>query len=195
MNVVVQLSTGKGLGVESDRMKFAIQIIHGKNGRKSIIQSVGFHDQRLVRNPVREDRSGSERFLEKFESGAAFLSEIPCGTFPCEPSKRNCDFRVIVNESPVEVGEAKEELYVFNFPRFQPLLDNLNFLVGHCQAKVRQDVSKELNGISVPFTFIRFGVETVFPKASELFVNVFLVLFEIVGIDEDIIEIDHNAFV
>ena len=100
-----------------------------------------------------------------------------------------------MNELPIEVGEAKERLYVFYLPRFQPLLDNLNFLVRHCQAEVRQDVSEELNGISVPFAFIRFGVETVFPKASEQFVDVFLVLFEIVGIDEDIIEIDHDAFV
>ena len=53
----------------------------------------------------------------------------------------------------------------------------------------------ELNGISVPFTFIHFGVETVFPKVSEQFVDVFLVLFEIVGIDKDVIDIDHNAFV
>ena len=195
MNVVVQFSTGKGLGMESDRVKFVVQIVHGKDGRECVIQSVGFHDQRLVGNPVREDRSGSECFLEKFESGAAFLSEIPCGTFPCEPGKRNCDFQVIVNESPVEVGKAKEGLYVFNLPRFWPLLDNLNFLVSHCQAEVRQDISKELNGISVPFAFIRFGIETVFPKVSEQFTDVFLVLFEIVGIDEDIIEIDHDAFV
>ena len=137
MNVVVLLSTGKGLGMESDRVKFAVWIVHGKNGRESIIRSVGFHDQRLVGNSVREDWSGSEQFLEKFESGAAFRCEIPCSTFPCEPSKRNCDFRVIMNESPIEVGKAKEGLYVFNLPRFQPFLDNLNFLVGHCQAEVR----------------------------------------------------------
>ena len=190
MNVVVQLSAGKGMGMESDRVKFAVQIVHGKNGRESVSRSVSFHDQRLVGNPVHEDWSGSERFLEKFESGVAFQREVPCSTFPCE-----CDFRVIMNESPVEVGEAKEGLYVFNLPRFRPLLDNLNFFLGHCQAKVRQDVSEELNGISVLFAFIRFGVETVFPQASEQFADVFLVLFEIVGIDEDVIEIDHDAFV
>ena len=107
-----------------------------------------------------------------------------------------------MNESPVEVGEAKERLYVLNLPRFQPLLDNLNSFVGHCQAKVCQDISEELNGISVPFAFICFGIETVFSQASEQFVDVFLVLFEIVGIDKDIIEIDkdiieidHDAFV
>ena len=75
-------------------------------------------------------------FLEKFESRAAFRGEVPCSTFPCELGKQNCDFRVIMNESPVEVGEAKERLYVFNLSRFQPLLDNLNFLIGHCQAEV-----------------------------------------------------------
>ena len=202
MNVVVQLSTGKGSGMESNRVKFAVWIVHGKNGRESIIRSVSFHDQWLVGNPVREDWSRSERFLEKFESGVAFRREVPCSTFPCELGKRNCDFQVVMNESPVEVGEAKEGLYVFNLPRFQPLLDNLNFFVGHCQAEVRQDISEEFNGISVPFAFIRFGVETVFPQASEQFVDVFLVLFEIVGIDKDIIEIDkdiieidHDAFV
>ena len=85
---------------------------------------------------MREDWSGSERFLEKFESGVAFQCEVLCSTFPCEPSKQNCDFRVIMNESPIEVGEAREGLYVFNLPRFRPFLDNFNFLVGHCQAEV-----------------------------------------------------------
>ena len=47
----------------------------------------------------------------------------------------------------------------------------------------------------MPFAFIHFGVETMFPQASEQFADVFLVLFEIVGIDEDVIEIDHDAFV
>ena len=122
--------------MESNKVKFAVRIVHGKNGRESVVRSVSFHDQRLVGNPVREDWSGSERFLEKFESGVAFRREVPCSTFPCEPSKRNCDFRVIMNESPIEVGEAKEGLYVFNLPRFRPFLDNLNFIVSHCQAKV-----------------------------------------------------------
>ena len=86
-------------------------------------------------------------------------------------------------------------LYVFNLPRFWPLLDNFDFLVGHCRTEVCQDISEELNGISVSFAFICFGIETVFPQASEQFVDVFLVLFEIVRIDEDIIKTDHNAFV
>ena len=88
-----------------------------------------------------------------------------------------------MNELPIEVGEAKEGLNIFDLLRFQPLLDNIDFLVSHCQAEVHQDISKELNGILVPFTFICFGVEIVFPKASEQFMDVFLVLFEIVGID------------
>ena len=100
-----------------------------------------------------------------------------------------------MSELPIEIGKAKEGLYVFDLPRFRPLLDNLDFFVGHCQAKVRQDISEELNRISVPFAFIFFGVETIFPEASEQFADVFLVLFDIVGIDENVIEIDHNAFV
>ena len=180
MNIVVQLSTRKGVGVESNGMKFAIQVVHGKNCHKCVIRSVGFHDQGLIGNLVHEDQSRSERFLEKFDSGAAFWGEIPCSTFPCE---LGCDFQVVVNELPIEVGEAKEGLYVFDLPRFRPLLDNLDFFIGNYQTKVNQDISKELYRILVPFTVICFGVETMFPKASEQFADVFLVLFEIVGID------------
>ena len=52
INVIVQLSTRKGSGMESDRMKFTIQVVHGKNGHKSVIRSIVFHNQRVVGNPV-----------------------------------------------------------------------------------------------------------------------------------------------
>ena len=81
MNIIVQLSTRKGMWVESDRMEFSIWSVYGKNGYKCIIWSISFHNQRLVRNPVCEDWSGSECFLENFESRMAFLGEIPCSTF------------------------------------------------------------------------------------------------------------------
>ena len=123
------------------------------------------------------------------------MCKIPCCTFPCELGEQNCDLQVVMNELPIEVGEAKEGLNVFDLLRFWPLLDDLDFLIGHCQAKVHQDVSKEFNGISVPFPFIHFSIETVLPEVSEQFVDVFLVLFEIVGVDKDVIEIDHDAFV
>ena len=35
------------------------------------------------------------------------------------------DFRVSVNETSVEVGKTEEQLNVFNFSRFGPILDNL----------------------------------------------------------------------
>ena len=125
----------------------------------------------------------------------AFLCKIPCCTFPCELGEQNCDLQVVMNELPIEFGEGKEGLNVFDLPRFHPLLDNFDFFIGHCQAKVCQDISKEFYGISVPFTFIGFSEETVFPEVSEQFADVFLMLFEIVGIDKDVIEIDHDAFV
>ena len=100
-----------------------------------------------------------------------------------------------MNELPIEVGEAKEGLNVFDLLRFWPLLDNLEFFIGHCQANVRQYISEEFYIISVPFTFICFGVETMFPEVSEQFTDVFHVLFEIFRIDKDVSQIDHDAFV
>ena len=70
--------------MESDRVKFAVQVIHGKVSCESVIQSISFYNQRLVGHSVHEDWSGSECFFEKFKSGVAFQSEIPRSTSPCE---------------------------------------------------------------------------------------------------------------
>ena len=93
-----------------------------------------------------------------------------------------------LTEPTIEVGEAEEGLNVFDLLRFQPFLDNFDLFISHCQAKVHQDISEEFHIILLPFSFISFGIETMFPEALEKFTDVLLVLFEIVRIDKDVIE-------
>jgi hypothetical protein len=64
-----------------------------------------------------------------------------------------------VNETTVEIGEAEEGLNVFDLPRFRPIPNHLDFIFGHSKSIGREHIAKELHRISVPFTFIGFGIE------------------------------------
>ena len=47
-------------GVESDRMDFAGVSLNGKDSTKCIVGGISLHDNRSIRNPMCEDRSGGE---------------------------------------------------------------------------------------------------------------------------------------
>ena len=74
---------------------------------------------------MREDRGGRKGRLECFECLSALGGEIPWGAFTGESCEGNCDIRVAVNESTIEIGETEEGLYIANLPRLGPVLDHL----------------------------------------------------------------------
>ena len=41
------------------------------------------------------------------------------------------DFRVAINETAVEIGKPEERHYISDFPGFGPVLDGLDFVLGH----------------------------------------------------------------
>ena len=53
-----------------------------------------------------EDRGGGERGLERVERVATLLVKVPRDSFVGEVGEREDDLRVVVDEPPVEVGEA-----------------------------------------------------------------------------------------
>jgi len=58
-------------------MYFILFINNGKNCSESIVQSIGFHNQLDIRNPMNENRSGGECLLEKVESIMIGRVKIP----------------------------------------------------------------------------------------------------------------------
>ena len=73
----------------------------------------------------------SLQFLERFP---AVLGEISWDIFPGEPREQDCDFRVAINETAIEIGKPKERHYILDFPGFGPALDGLDFVLGHREA-------------------------------------------------------------
>ena len=64
----------------------------------------------------------------------ALIGKVPGGTLAGKTRKRNCDFGVSENETTVEVGKTEEGLNILDFPRFGPILDNLDLVRGHGEA-------------------------------------------------------------
>jgi hypothetical protein len=100
-----------------------------------------------------------------------------------------------MNEPAVEIGEAKEGLNVLDFPRFGPIEDSLDFVTGHGEPGGREDVSEVLDGLRVPFALLRLEVKSVRAEAAEDFTDMLAVRGDIGGVDEDVVEVNHDAHI
>jgi len=84
-------------------------------------------------------------------------------------------------------------LNILDFLGFQPVLDNLYFVVGHGKAKRRKDVSQILYQLGVEFTFLCFGIKTSLAEMLEYFFHMPVMLGHVIRVDEYIIQIDHDT--
>ena len=133
MNIVVQFWWSKSLGVESDWVEFIFRSEDGKDCSEGVVGGIGFNDNLGVRNPMGENRSGSESLLERLEGFLTSIREVPSYTFLSELGERNYDVRILLNEAMIKVAEAKEGLNVLDILRFRPVQDSSDFLHGHCK--------------------------------------------------------------
>ena len=58
-------------------MDFIFFINNGKNYNKSIVQSIGFHDELYIGNPISKNRNGGECLLKRIESIVTGGVKIP----------------------------------------------------------------------------------------------------------------------
>ena len=81
-------------------------------------------------------------------------------------------------------------MYVPDFARFGPFEDNLDFVGGHFKAILSKDKSKEFQFGLVKFAFVFMGIKSVSPESSEYFLDMLPVVFHVIGVDKDIVQID-----
>ncbi|KIK76177.1 hypothetical protein PAXRUDRAFT_170675, partial [Paxillus rubicundulus Ve08.2h10] len=113
MDVIVELQSGVGLGVEHDWAEFVIWAADGKDAGDSIVRGVSLNNDRGIRHPMSQDWSRGEGIFQTLESG------------------QNNDVGMIIDETVVEVGEAEEGRDVLNFPRFWPIGNGFDFAGRH----------------------------------------------------------------
>ena len=78
-----------------------------------------------------EYQGSDECFLEFLKRLLAVVRENPWVIFLGELRERDCDFRVAINETAIKIGKPKERHYILDFPGFGPVLDGLDFVLGH----------------------------------------------------------------
>ena len=100
-----------------------------------------------------------------------------------------------MDETPVEICKTKEGLYVFDFPRLGPFLYRLDLSGVHHESGRRQYISEVFDGVLVKGTFICTGIKSVISESSEYFADMFPMVDEIVGVDQNVVQIDENAYV
>jgi len=84
-------------------------------------------------------------------------------------------------------------LNILDLLGFQPVLNNLYFVVGHGEARRRKDVSQILYQLGVEFVFLCFGIKTSLAKTLEYFIYILVMLRHVIQVDEYIIQIDHDT--
>ena len=99
-----------------------------------------------------------EGFLQRVESRAAFVGEVPSGAFAGKVGEQNGDVRVVQNETPVEISETQEGLYVFDLSGLRPILNNLYFISCHGKSTQREDVTWIFNCLDIEETLISMDV-------------------------------------
>ena len=110
-----------------------------------------------------------------------------------KPHERNDDVGVVMDELTVEVHESEVGLDVLNFLRFQPVGDGLNFLHRHGEFVGKETETEVLSGGGMELTFLWLGEEIVLSEALEDFADMFLMGLEVLGVYQDVIQIDDNA--
>lgn len=71
--------------------------------------------------------------------------------------------------------------------------DNIDFLLVHKDTVRRDDISEEFHSVGVEIAFLGFAEEVVRAKSFEHFADMLNMLVRIVGIDEDIVEVNHDV--
>ena len=68
MCVVVQLRCSKSARVKDNWMNFIIFVNNGENCNKSIVWSIGFHNELSIGNPMSENRYRGKSFLRELKA-------------------------------------------------------------------------------------------------------------------------------
>jgi len=91
MYIIIQLHCSESAGVKSNWINFIIFINNGEDCSESIVQSISFHNELSIGNPISENGSRSKYFLERVESIMTGGVELPKNVLLDEACQWNDD--------------------------------------------------------------------------------------------------------
>jgi hypothetical protein len=140
-----------------------------------------------------KDRGGGKHGLEGLKGRAAFRIKVPQDILPGQPIEWSSDSRIILNKLVIEVSKSQEWLDIFDFARFWPISYSFDFGRIHSDSSGSYQESQVFYGSPVEFALLSFGVKLMTLKASQNFADLLLMRFQVIGVDQDVIEVDDDA--
>ena len=99
---------------------------------------------------------------------------------------------IMVNEAKVEIAESQKTLNITFGRRGWPFSNSFDFNRVHSNLAISNDNSKIFDFGFIEFTFLRFEIEFVFSETFHNFMNMFVMLFEVVVEDKNIVKVNEN---
>ena len=84
MNIVVAFGSFERPGVECNGVQLAGRGRNGQDGCEHIVRGVSLDCNLSVRDPMGQDRSGSEGLLKCIEGRTTLISKVPRNILACE---------------------------------------------------------------------------------------------------------------
>src|ERR1700731_3857691 len=144
---------------------------------------------------MREDRSRGECRFQGVKCRLAVIRPEPRSIFSGKVGHRSDNVGVSMDKMAVEIGKSEERLYVFNLLQSGPFLYGFNLSCVHRKSGQRQYKSEVLHGFSMKFTLCQVQEETILLEPLEYPSDMFNVLFQVLGVNEDVVEIDNHEHV
>ena len=95
----------------------------------------------------------------------------------------------------IEVGEAKEGLNVLNFLQLRPIENCLDFVSGHGEPRQGEDISEVFDGCQMPLALLQIEIKSVSTEALEDFPDLLAMSGGVGGVDQYVVEIDHDTHI
>ena len=106
MCIVIQLCRSESAGVKGHQMNFIFFITNGKDCSKSIVQSISFHDELNIKNPMSKNRGESECFFERIESITPGEVELSKDVLLDETCQWNDNVQIIEDEPAIKISKT-----------------------------------------------------------------------------------------
>jgi len=106
MYVIVQLCHGESVEVKGHWINFIFFINNEKDCSESIVQSISFHNELSIRNPISEDRGRCECLLQEIESIIIGGVELPWNVLLGEVCQWNDNVQVVEDELAIEISKT-----------------------------------------------------------------------------------------
>ena len=187
IGVIVELRGGQGPQIVCDRAEDLIGASDGKDSSNGIIQSIGFHSQWSIRDPVGKDRSRGEGLLQEVKGRATILTKIPRNVFVGKPCERYNDVRVVEDEATVEICKTKEGLDVLHLAGFWPVGDGFDLVSRHREAIGGEAETQVFCKGDMEFALLWLSKVIMLVEASEDFADMLLMRLHVFGVDEYVV--------